>query len=200
MSSSQSSFAVTAIDFEGTGKVKGYPDEPWQIGLVQIRDGLVDGDSCYESYLRVQPGRPFNPYAPGRHAEIRQTLAQAPILSDLWGQLRPRFENSCFVAHNAATETRYLNKAFPLHPPGPWLDTLKLARIAYPKLHSYKLEDLLPQLQLVAKVECLVPGREPHDALYDAVGCACLFAHLLALPGWQNTTPEALLSLQARKR
>ena len=65
MRASQATFTV--IDFEGTGSVKGYPDEPWQIGLVQIRNGKLCPETNLESLLQVGE-RPFNRYAPGRHA------------------------------------------------------------------------------------------------------------------------------------
>jgi DNA polymerase III epsilon subunit-like protein len=196
--------SITVIDFEGTGSVKGYPDEPWQIGLVQIRNGSVCAESTFESLLRVGE-RPFNRYVPGRHAELRQEMVTAPSLQMLWPQLRPVLEGSLLAAHNAATETRYLSRAFPLHPPGPWIDTLKLIRIACPEMKSHKLDDVLSQLELTDKLEKIVPGRSAHDALYDAVGCALLLETILSLPGWETVTIDALLRsrshrFHARKR
>ncbi len=183
---------ITAIDFEGTGVVQGYPDEPWQIGLVSLRAGRVVPESAFESLLRVGD-RPFNCYAPGRHAELREAMRCAPPLPQLWAALGKRIEGTMPVAHNAATETRYLVNAFPLHAPRAWLDTLRLARIAYPRLPSYKLDDLLDRLALTPRVQALAPARGPHDALYDACGCAVLLEHLLSLPGWRNAAVEDLL-------
>jgi len=178
---------LTAIDFEGTGMVQGYPDEPWQVGLVQIRGGEVSLSHSYEQYLYIGD-RPFNRFAPGRHAELREELRSAPRLPSLWTALRPYLCDVPLVAHNAATEKRYLSQAFPLHIASTWIDTLTLVRFAYPGLASYKLEDVLSGVGLQSRVATLVPGREPHDAFYDAVGCAVLLAHLLAQPGWQELT------------
>ncbi|MFU8780131.1 MAG: exonuclease domain-containing protein [Kiritimatiellia bacterium] len=189
---------MTAIDFEGTGAVRGYADEPWQVGLVQIRGGMVSSAHLYEHLLHVGD-RPFNRYAPGRHAELREKLKVAPELPSLWPELRHYLDGVPLVAHNAATEQRYLSGAFPLHICTIWIDTLKLSRLAYPGLPSYKLDDVLSSLGLVAQVGAVVPGREPHDALYDAVGCAVLLCHLLAQPGWQKVTLEDLVRLQKRK-
>jgi DNA polymerase III subunit epsilon len=183
---------ITVLDFEGTGSVQGYDDEPWQIGLVQVVSGKVIPSTCFESLLRVGD-RPFNRYAPGRHAELRQEMATAPTLQSLWPQLRQQLEGPMLAAHNAATENRYLSRAFPLHPPQDWVDTLNLIRIAYPKLKSHKLEDLIEKMDLGPRLQAIVPGRTSHDALFDAVACALLLETILALPGWETVTLDALL-------
>ena len=189
---------ITAIDFEGTGAVRGYPDEPWQIGLIQIHKGQVETSRIYESLLYVGD-RPFNRYAPGRHSVLRDELKQASTLPSLWPEVRPYLSDVPLAAHNVATEQRYLATAFPLHVPAVWLDTLKLTKWAYPTLSSYKLEDVLRVLSLEDRVCTIIPGREPHDALYDAVGCAVLLCHLLQQPGWPNLSVDDLLSLQKPK-
>ena len=48
---------ITAIDFEGTGAVKGWPDEPWQIGLISLREGRIAPESAFESLLRIAIAR-----------------------------------------------------------------------------------------------------------------------------------------------
>jgi DNA polymerase-3 subunit epsilon len=195
---------ITVIDFEGTGIVQGYPDEPWQIGLIQINNGVVQPDTIFESLLRVGD-RPFNRYAPGRHAELRAEMTTAPTLQTLWPTLRPWLEGPLLAAHNTPTENRYLSAAFPLHPPQQWIDTLKLIRVVYPKIKSHKLDDLLNQMKLTTRLKDICAGREAHDALYDAVGCALLLESILKLPGWETVTVEALLrarpkEFHARKR
>ena len=32
---------LTVLDFESTGAVRGWPDEPWQAGLVELSGGRV---------------------------------------------------------------------------------------------------------------------------------------------------------------
>ena len=187
---------ITAIDFEGTGKVRNYPDEPWQIGMISLINARVEPTTLFESLLRVGE-RPFNRYAPGRHAALRAQMQTAPTLQQLWPRLRARLSGQILAAHNCATENRYLGQAFPLHPPENWIDTLKLSRIAFPKIKSYKLEDLLERLDLTNRVLQIVPGREPHDALYDAVGCALLLEYILNLPGWKNVTPDTLRQIKS---
>jgi DNA polymerase-3 subunit epsilon len=97
------------------------------------------------------------------------------------------------AAHNVPVERSVLCRHFPLHQFGPWIDTLKLARGAFPDLRSKSLSELLDALSLTARVRALCPGLEPHDACYDAVGCACILEHFLSLPGWRDLEVEAFL-------
>jgi len=181
-------FAV--IDFETTGTVPGYAAEPWQVGIVRVEQGRVCGGG-FESLLRVG-ARPFNPHAPGRHAQLRAQLAVAPTTDELLHVFSDRLIGVPLVAHNAGTERSVLAKMAPLHRFGPWVDTLALTRHAYPQLASKSLEDVTAALGLVSHVQSLCPGREAHDALYDATACAVLFAHFLSMPGWEYVTVEAL--------
>ncbi len=191
---------LVAVDFEGTGAVKGYTDEPWQIGLTQVQDeptttGAADG--CFESLLRVGD-RPFNAHAPGRHAELRDQLVGAPPLPELWPTLAPWLTGAILIAHNTATEKRYLGSAFPLYR-CEWIDTLHLARIAYPTARSHKLEELCDILGITRRLAARFPERAPHDALYDAVACAWLLEHITALPGWREVTLPDLIRARPRR-
>ena len=183
---------LTVLDFETTGSVAGWPVEPWQLGLVQLKRGRIEPSSAWETLLRVSPGRPFNSRAPGRHAQIRDILAQAPDMADCWAELTPRLIGLPLVAHNVGTERTLLTRFAPLHSFGPWIDTLKLVRHAYPALPSKALEQVIPALGLQTRLEALIPGRAPHDALYDAFASAVLLEYLLSLPGWENLPLHAL--------
>lgn len=183
---------ITVVDFETTGVVGTLPDEPWQIGLARVEKGHLCPDHNFCTLLHVA-GRPFNPFAPGRHAELRDQITAAPRLSGLWNELGPRL-SGVLAAHNVATERKLLQSAFPLHPLGPWIDTLRLIRIAYPRLASHRLEDILRSLRLEESARRFAPGLGPHDALYDAVGCALLLEHLLSLESWRDVPLERILS------
>ena len=188
-------FAFSAIDFETTGAVPGFPNEPWQVGAVAVRpDGRTGPDSFFESLLRIDPQRPFNRHAPGRHARLRRELAASPSLVETWPDLAPLLAGPV-VAHNAGTERSVLQSAAPLHVPGPWIDTLALARRAWPHLPSHALEDLAPALGLEPDLRALFPDRAPHDALYDAAACALVLLRLLREPGWESLSPVELAQL-----
>ena len=182
---------LTVIDFETTGAVAGHPVEPWQVGIVRMRAGQICVAETFESFLYVG-ARPFNPHAPGRHAQLREELSRAPRGSEIWPALSTWVTQNILVAHNVGVERTVLTRLAPLHRFGPWLDTLKLARHAYPNLRSYALTDVLNALGLSDKVRSLCREREPHDALFDAFACAALLEHLLGLPTWEHVTVSAL--------
>ena len=182
---------LTVLDFESTGAVRCYADEPWQVGMVELREGRVTGH-YHESYLRVAADRPFNPYAPGRHAELRGVLAAAPAPADLWPVWRPWLEGRPLAAHNIGTEKKFLQRAAPLHEFGPWIDTLQLARHVRPDLEGHALAEVCEALGLVARARELCPGRGWHDALFDAFASALVLENSLALPGWEDVSIEAL--------
>ena len=179
--------AFTAIDFETTGTVPGWPVEPWQVGICDFCAGEGPANG-FSSLLGVSAERPFNQFAPGRHSLIRGELAEAPTLGQMWEEISPRLVGRPLVAHNAGTERSILRKAAPLHKLGPWIDTLKLSRLAAPGLASYALGDVLAHFGLQASVEAACPGLEAHDAYYDAVGCGLLLMRILGLPGWERAT------------
>jgi len=184
---------AVAIDFETTGSVPGYRNEPWQIGMAPICQGEI-GQALFDSLINVGD-RPFNKYAPGRHAQLRSKIAIAPTMQALWRVIAPRLAGLVLVAHNVGTERSVLAAASPLHVLGPWVDTLVLARAAWPGLPSYALEDLIARFGLGDAVAVHCPGRAAHDALYDAVACAELLLHLLRQPGWGDVSVADLVAM-----
>jgi DNA polymerase-3 subunit epsilon len=186
---------ITVLDYETTGSVPGFANEPWQIGMVTLSEGKVDSASMFESFLQVDVGRPFNPHAPGRHGMLRDEIAEAPTPQELWPKIEPRLVGFPLCAHNVATEKKITRAMAPMHRFGPWLDTLRIARKVWPGCASYALEDLIVMLDLKSKVDGLCPGKEAHDALYDAVASAMILQYIIEQPGWENTTLGELSSL-----
>ena len=170
----------TVLDFETTGVVKGWPNEPWQLGLVDVVDGVVRPETKWETLFCVAADRPFSPRAVGRWAERRGELARAPRPMDVWPQLRARLAGRPLVAHNVSTERTMLTRLAPMTEFGPWIDTLMLARARYPGLPSYALGDLIAAFGCQSEVDALCPGRTWHDALYDACAGAVLAARFAA--------------------
>ncbi len=188
-----------SLDFETTGSVRGWPNEPWQIGLVAIEDGKPVPGTQWETFFNVAANRPFSRRAPGRWAEMRQELANSPTVMDVWPKLSAFLKGVPLVAHNASTERTMLEKYAPLTPFGPWLDTLRIVRRFWPTLKSYALGDLMLTFGLKPQVDALCPGRTWHDALYDACAGAVLFSHVnaalkgaldldLVAENWQGAT------------
>ncbi|MEN7972924.1 MAG: 3'-5' exonuclease [Verrucomicrobiota bacterium] len=186
---------ITVLDYETTGSVHGFANEPWQIGMVTLRDGKIDPGSMFESLLRVDINRPFNPHAPGRHALLRDEIAAAPSPQELWPRIMSRLAECPLCAHNVATEKKFTRAMAPMHRFGPWIDTLRIARKVWPGCPSYALDDLIVMLDLKQRIDGLCPGKAPHDALYDSIASAMLIEHLLEQPGWGSITLAELASV-----
>lgn len=186
---------ITVLDYETTGSVRGFPTEPWQIGMVSLKEGQVDPDSMFESWLKVDPSRPFNPHAPGRHAQLRDELATAPAPQELWPSIQSRLTDFPLCAHNVGTEKKCTRAMAPMHQFGLWIDTLRIARKAWPGCASYALDDLIVLLDLKPDIDALCEGKEAHDALYDAVASAKLLEYLLSQPGWSELTVGELATM-----
>ena len=43
----------TVIDFETTGSVPGWPVEPWQIGMVRMRNGKVVPEEAFDAWVKA---------------------------------------------------------------------------------------------------------------------------------------------------
>ena len=187
---------IVALDFETTGSADERQCIPWQIGAVCISRGRVVPGRRLSSYLRVPMDYRFNPYAPGRWADMREELAGCRSMQEEWPRFRPWLAGHCLMAHNVPTERKMLGQAYPMHIFGPWIDTLKMVRAAYPGLESHSLQAMLGHLGIASKVEEACPGLEPHDACYDAIGCAYVFECMLEQPEWHDVTLECLEAMK----
>ncbi|NCD32145.1 MAG: 3'-5' exonuclease [Spartobacteria bacterium] len=185
------------LDFETTGSVAGYPVEPWQVGLVRFHGGAVDLDDMFSSLLRIGP-RPVNPYIPGSFHAHEAALSGAPTLLDLWPSLHHALTRFPLGAHNVATERKMLRQTAAMHQFGPWIDTLVLARLAWPDLASFALDEICNVLELTPYIQQCCPARGPHDALYDAVASAVLLQTLLSQPGWNDLLLEDAVAICKR--
>ena len=156
-----------AIDFETTGYENGATNEPWQLGVALVRDGVI---VCTDEFF-------FKTSQPPPHEPQTANHEPRTTILDQWSSWYPLLEGRRLVAHNIATERTILTRLAPLTKWGPWVDTLKLAKARYPKLPSYALGDLCEMFGLVPQME----GRTWHDGLYDAVACANLANFLNAI-------------------
>lgn len=166
---------LAAIDFESAGAAPGETDHPVQVGIVRV-DSLFGEAECFASYI-ASP-RPVRWSAARVHGITTERLQGAPPFASLWPTLR-RLLNGCIVlGHNPATEKRFLS-AFPGHSFGPWLDTLALARHAMPGLRDHSLSSVCNALGATPETQRLAPGRQWHDALFDAAGSLAAFRALV---------------------
>ena len=164
-----------AIDFESAGASRGRTDVPVQvaISLWSPEAGL---EESFCSFLATD--QPITWAARKVHGITPEDLKDAPSLLSLWPEFKRLLTGRAVVAHGHGTEKRFL-RAFPGHPFGPWIDTLHLARAAWPDLESFSLGALCDRFQLTPAVDRAHPGRRWHDALYDATASAVLLEHLV---------------------
>lgn len=184
------SVRFTAIDFESTGASSGLDDQPIQIGIATLeRWQAVPGD-LFVSHLATD--RHVTADATRVHGIGKQDLLGAPRFLDLWPEVSGRLSGAAVVAHGAGTERRFL-RVFPGHRFGPWVDTLRIARLAFPEASSHSLGDLCRMLDLETRIEGIVPDRTWHDALFDAVASLLLLQRIIAAAGLQERSLQAVV-------
>lgn len=166
----------TAIDFESAGAAPGRTDVPVQVGLATWSAAGGHGDT-FVSYLATETSITWS--ARKVHGIRDEDLAGAPSLLALWPELKERLAGAVVVAHGKGTEKRFL-RAFPGHGFGPWVDTLLLARAAWPELPDHSLSALCEARGLVVEIQRRLPGRRWHDALYDSLASLILLEDLVA--------------------
>jgi DNA polymerase-3 subunit epsilon len=179
----------SAIDFESAGASRGKTDSPVQVGLASW-SAETGHTAAFVSYLFTD--QPIQWAARKVHGISPEDLADAPSLLSLWPEFKARLAGAVVVAHGKGTEKRFL-RSFPGHGFGPWVDTLLLARAAWPELPDHSLGALCERLGLTAEIRSLVPGKSWHDALFDAVASLTLLAHLVESHSLAETPVEALL-------
>ncbi len=165
----------TAIDFESAGASRGRTDAPIQIGIASW--SVAGGHQApFVSYLHTD--QPIQWSAAKVHGITVADLADAPPLLSLWPEIKGRLGGAVVVAHAKGTEKRFL-RAFPGHGFGPWMDTLHLARAAWPELAGHSLGALCDEHGLTERIRRLVPGKSWHDALFDSTASLVLLEHLV---------------------
>jgi len=164
-----------AVDFESAGAARGQTDVPVQLGLATWSSAHGHGNP-FVSYLRTD--QPITWQAHKVHGIGPADLTDAPSLIELWPEVKARLAGAAVVAHGKGTERRFL-RAFPGHGFGPWIDTLLLARAAWPDRPDHSLGNLCAAFGLTDEIDALVPDRSWHDALFDAVASLALLRHVV---------------------
>jgi DNA polymerase III epsilon subunit-like protein len=167
------------IDFETTTPA-GYRPEPIEVAAVwlTVQDGTLARDNRSFQALICPPA-----HAPVTALDAHQTgitaamTARQPSARDVLAQLDAQAGNDqvVLVAHNAPTEAGVLydyRSACPHLAAAGFLDTVRLARLAYPKLTSHSLDNLLIHLPIPAP-------RGRHRAMPDTEATAALFTRIL---------------------
>ena len=177
------------IDFEGSGASKTLKDAPVQIGTAFLEPNKTIIPAL-DSH--INPGRRITSHAYRIHKIGYKEVINAPKIYSFYKDIKEASEKAIFVAHSTSTEKRYLKAAFPLLRIS-WIDTLTIARYAYPNIKSHKLENCFALTNKEEELRKLLPNKNWHDAIFDATASLLFLQHCLNLPGWEEITTLQLM-------
>ena len=129
-----------------------------QIGVAQVERGKI-----VESWgTLVNPELPFDRYNIRVHGITAKNVANSPTLPELRGELRDRLEGAFLVSHTAF-DRGAIGRGMDRYglPPlrATWLDSARIAKVAWPRLPSRSLPALAKKLRIEFR---------HHDAVEDA--------------------------------
>ena len=157
---------IAIVDIETTGF------NPERDRIIEVAAAIVRGPEVLERFATlVDPGCALPAETTKLTGISDGDVAGAPIAEAAAVQLAEFMGRRAIVAHNASFDRAFLTRvggsaAFP----GPWLDSLQLARIALPRLRSHRLRDLADAFD----------AREPsHRAADDVEALAHLWRVML---------------------
>ena len=177
------------LDTETTGLTPRFGDRIVEIALLKVRNReIVDR---FESL--INPGRPISPGASAINGITDEMVQFSPYFTQIADQVLAFIADSVLVIHNARFDLGFLasqlNLAKRPNPVNPVLDTIRLAKLAYPKLKSYSLGNLATALEI------LIPHL--HRAMDDVEITAHVFDKIITELEMRNIkTLDELLSLQ----
>lgn len=149
----------TAIDFETANPQR---NSACQLGLVVVEDGeIVDS----RSWLIRPPSAIFTfTYIHGITYDI---VKDQPSFQELWTTIQPYVGDRILAAHNAAFDMSVLRAVLSHYrlqtPAFQVIDSLPIARKAWPQLPNHKLDTIARYLNV---------RLQHHDAASDARACA----------------------------
>lgn len=158
------------IDLETTGH--GIEDEIIQIAAVIVDEQLKVVET-YNSF--VKPSVEIPAFITSLTGIDEAIVADAPMLDDVILNVIPLLDDAVLVAHNAAFDAGFLNRALDqcgyLPFVGRRLDTIEMLRVLYPSISSY-------QLGVVAQL-FEVSHEQQHRADSDAMATALIFIEMM---------------------
>lgn len=158
------------IDFE-TITPKGIPPEPIQIGLVEINKLEVNLLYQRSWFIKLPFNLSITPFDTAQTGIKNDDLACAKTSNEIFDILESICKNKdyIFIAQNASYELnickRYYSGRDSLSS-SYFIDTIKLAKIAFPNEQSYKLDKIanilgidIPESRHTALTDCLIAGQ-----------------------------------------
>lgn len=159
-------FDFIALDFETANRSQ----DPCAAGVVFVKNGVIS----HKEYTLINPRRKFDSICVNIHGITADDVRNAPLFPDFFETIRSLINHYPIVAHGAHFEKSVLIKACERYqieiPRTAFYCTSILYQKNYPQLEGYKLNDLCNHFGY---------SLEHHNALSDAIGCACLMIRLL---------------------
>lgn len=167
------------IDFEATTPA-GHRPEPIDVAAIYLRteDSRLVESGRFSALMRPPDHAPLTRFDTAQTGIAPRMLADQPPAGEVLAMLDAALPDPplLLVAHNAATEAGILYDyadQCPRLATTHFLDTVRLARAAYPQLPSHSLDILMQHLGIPRPID-------RHRALPDAEITVHLFARLLA--------------------
>ncbi|MBB6478999.1 3'-5' exonuclease [Spirochaeta isovalerica] len=152
----------TVFDLETTG-LSNRRDRIVEIGAVRYSGGIIT-DSMNEV---INPGIPIPPSASSIHGIYDRDVIGKPFIEEVLPRFLNLIAGSVLVAHNASFDVGFMRKALGRAemdvPEIPVLDTIALAKAAWPGRRSYSLQNLA--------VFLAINVRKAHSAEDDSRVC-----------------------------
>ncbi len=160
------------------------------IGLTLVENGEVRRTHA----TLINPETYFDDFNIALTGITPQAAEQAMTFPELWGYVRPLFDHSVLVAHNAPFDMRVLSVCLrhyglPHLPSYPYLCTVRMGRCMYPRLPNHRLNTMCEALDI---------PLDHHQAGSDSRAAAFLLADYLA-KGLDPSRFERLYDIAAMK-
>ena len=157
---------LCVIDFETANQ---HSASACSIGLMVVENGEVLHEAVYLIRPHVKVAY-FSEKNISIHGIRYDDVEYEKEFDAIYPELRPWFEDSVLMAHNAAFDMGVLSSLFKLYQietkPLKYIDSLEIARKVYPFLRNHKLNTVCEHLDI---------ELNHHEALSDAKG-SCLIA------------------------
>lgn len=166
----------TVVDTETTGlSIK--KDRIIEIAAIRINpDLLIDKNNTFSQL--INPQCHIHDHSYKVHGINDAMVANKPLIADIIPEFAEFMKNTILVFHNAKFDMSFIKPAFEVANINPTflnvLDTIAIAKKAFPKLKKYNLDNITKTLNISADAQ---EGYHRHRALFDAT----LTAQLLVL-------------------
>lgn len=154
------------LDVEGNGALQ---PEIVELALIHIRDGRLEASR----HWMVRPRVPVTLHAKRLHGIRNENLDEQPPFAQIVPELIAELGSAAVVGHHVGVDMSLLRRQLPDWHPPTCIDTLRLAKHAFPDAGNYALQSLY---------KSLVGGEDfhGHRALEDAQMTARLFLSITA--------------------